>query len=421
MNKYVKYGIYFLIAGIVINHLFRLVFHSVPVDKLIMGSDPVGYYQYLPAFFLEDWDKFNYLPWAIPFGETKWLSVFTCGVAILWSPFFLLGHFFTIFLGYEANGWGNIYFGFILVAALFYVYVGLLFLYKFLLSYFDSQSALRTTILMFIATNLFYYTTILGTGMSHAYSFSLICIFLYYVQQFYRQPSLKYVICFSLPISLAVLIRPTNVIAFLFVLLYDVRTLRDLKDRFLFWFKNYTYLLVVILTGFVVFIPQMIYWHTVTGKFIYYSYQDFGFSNWLTPKFGVVLFGKFNGWLTYTPLVFFALYGLFALLRERAMHSMATLVILICALYINASWWAPTFSAALGQRAMIDFLPFIAIPLAWSVQRISLSPRRLRIFFLVILLVIIYFNVQFSFRYDPVVWWDSPFTWSKFFKYVWFG
>jgi len=70
---------------------------------------------------------------------------------------------------------------------------------------------------------------------------------------------------------------------------------------------------------------------------------------------------------------------------------------------------------------MIDFLPFIAIPLAWSVQRISLSPRRLRIFFLVILLVIIYFNVQFSFRYDPVVWWDSPFTWSKFFKYVWFG
>ena len=55
MNKYVKYGIYFLIAGIVINHLFRLVFHSVPVDKLIMGSDPVGYYQYLPAFFLEDW------------------------------------------------------------------------------------------------------------------------------------------------------------------------------------------------------------------------------------------------------------------------------------------------------------------------------------------------------------------------------
>jgi hypothetical protein len=200
-----------------------------------------------------------------------------------------------------------------------------------------------------------------------------------------------------------------------------VRTLGELKERFLYWFKNYKYLLAVVLTGFVVFIPQMLYWHEVTGKFIYYSYQNFGFSNWLTPKFGVVLFGKFNGWITYTPLVVFALYGLYCLLRKKALHSIATLVVLICAVYINASWWVPTFSAALGQRAMIDFLPFIAIPLAWTLQKIDLSSRKWKIFFLVILVVIIYFNVQFSFRYDPVMWWEPPFSWAKFFKYVWFG
>lgn len=421
MNKIVKYGVLFMIAGIVINHLFRLVFHSIPIDKLIMGSDPTGYYQYLPTFFLQDWWKFNHLPWAISFGETKWLSVFTCGVAILWAPFFLLGHFFTLFLGFEANGWGNVYFGFVLVAALFYVYAGLVFLYKFLLNYVDHASALWTTILMYIATNLFYYTSILGTGMSHAYSFSLISVFLYFVHRFYREPSVRHVILFALPMSLAVLIRPTNIIAILFVLLFDVESLRGLKERFLFWMKNYRYLITVAVTGFVVFIPQMLYWHEVTGKYIYYSYQDFGFSNWLTPKFGVVLFGKFNGWLTYTPLVLFALFGLFALLRKKAMQSIAILVVLICAVYINASWWVPTFSAALGQRAMIDFLPFIAIPLAWSLQQISLLSRKWRIFFLVILLVIVYFNVQFSFRYDPVMWWEPPFTWSKFFKYVWFG
>jgi hypothetical protein len=199
-----------------------------------------------------------------------------------------------------------------------------------------------------------------------------------------------------------------------------VDSFRAFKERIVFWIKNYKYVLVIFLTGFLVFVPQMLYWHTVTGKYVYYSYQEFGFTNWLTPKFGVVLFGKFNGWLTFTPVVLFALFGLFRLLRKKEMHSIAILVILICCTYINASWWVPTFSSALGQRAMIDFLPFIAIPLAWSLQKIYQESRSCRTVFLVIIVLIIYYNVQFSFRYDPNNWWTPPFSWDKFFNYLWF-
>lgn len=420
MKTIVKYGLLFLVSGLIVNYLFRQVFHHIPVDKIILGSDPTGYYQYLPTFFLQDWDKFNYLPWAISYGETKWLSVFTCGLAILWSPFFLIAHFLTLFFGLQADGWANLYYGFMVIAALFYVYAGLVFLYKFLREYFEHKTALYTTILMFIATNVFYYTMIMGAGMSHAYSFSLICMYLYYVHRFFISPKLKFLILLSLPLCLAVLIRPTNIISALLLILYGVNNFRALRERLLFWIKNYYYVLLIFLIGFVVFIPQMLYWHTVTGKYIYYSYQEFGFSNWLTPKFGVVLFGKFNGWLTYTPVVLFALYGLFRLIRKRELHSIAILVVLVCAVYINASWWVPTFSSALGQRAMIDFMPFIAIPLAWTFNRIDNESRSCRTVFMVLIGLIIFYNVQFSFRYDPVIWWTPPFSWDKFFNYLWF-
>jgi len=307
-----------------------------------------------------------------------------------------------------------------LIAAIVYVYIGLVFLYKFLLEYFEHKVALWTTALMFIATNVFYYTMILGAGMSHAYSFSLICIYLFYVHRFFAAPKLKYLIFFTIPLCLAILIRPTNILAALLLILFGVDSFRTFKDRIVFWIKNYKYVLLIFLTGFLVFVPQMLYWHTVTGKYIYYSYQEFGFSNWMSPKFGVVLFGKFNGWLTYTPIVLFALYGLFRLLRKREMHSIAILVILIFCTYINASWWVPTFSSALGQRAMIDFLPFIAIPLAWTLKNILQESRSCRTVFLVIILIIIYYNVQFSFRYDPNNWWTPPFSWDKFFNYLWF-
>jgi hypothetical protein len=410
------YGLYFMIAGVVINFIFREVFHSVSLDKIILHSDPEGYYQYLVHFFLRDWEHFKHLPWAIPFGEGKTLSVFTSGVAILWSPFFLMGHFMTLFFGFEATGHGNIYYGSVLIAALFYVYIGLYFLYKLLISEFGHKVSLITASLFFLGTNLFYYTVILGAGMSHAYSFSMIAIYMYFVHRFYETGKLKHVLFFALPFAMAVLIRPTNIIAGFYFFLFGVGSLTTFKERAVYWLKNYWVLGAVLLTGIIVAIPQMLYWHTVTGKFITYSYQDYGFPYLLSPKIGIVLFGKYNGWLFYTPLVIFALYGLFSALVRKSYNSLAVLIILIIAIYINASWWAPTFSAAVGQRAMIDFLPFLAFPLAWTVRKYFEQDKTVRTILFIVLLVILFFNIQFAFRYQAYEWWDKPFTWEKFWR-----
>lgn len=414
--RVVVYGIYFILAGLFINYLFRAVFHSVTIDKIVLFSDPEGYFQYLPHFFLRSWDNFNHLPWAIPFGEGKSLSVFTCGVAILWTPFFLMAHLISLFFNLDADGYGNVYYGFVLVAALFYVYAGLVFLHRLLRKEFGEKTGLYTVALFFLGTNLFYYTVILGAGMSHVYSFSMVAAYIYYTHRFFETGKLKHALLFALPFAIAVLIRPTNIIAGLYFFLFGFRDGRSFIDRLKYWIKNPVVIGVVILAGLVVAIPQMLYWHTVTGKFIFYSYQNFGFPYWANPKIGVVLFGEKNGWFLYTPLVLIALYGLAVAIRKKQYNSLAVLMILILAVYINASWWAPTFSAAVGQRAMIDFLPLLAFPLALAVQSWLKQPAKVRLVLTVVILVILFYNIQFAFRYDPYEWWDKPFTWAKFWR-----
>ncbi len=414
VSKLIRYGWIFLLAGLLINYIYRLVFHSIPIDKIIVGSDMEGYYQYLFHFFIKDWELFDRMPWAIAYGEGKTLSVFTCGIAILWSPFFLMAHLISLFLGLPADGKTSLYYGFIQVASIVYTYIGLVYIYKLLREFFEHKISLLGTSLFFLATNVFFYSVLLGGGMSHVYSFSLIAVYLYYTHQFSKDSSLKNLIFLGVPFALAVLIRPTNIISGLFIFLYGVSDLASLKERFSFWVRNYWAIIGLFVIGVIVFIPQMAYWHYVTGKFLFYSYQDYGFPNWSSPKFGIVLFGKYNGWLTYTPLVGFALAGLFILLWRKQMNSLAVFLILFLCTYINASWWVPTFSAAVGQRAMIDFLPLLALPLGFVLSEMKSWNRSVKMGIGLLFVLFIFYNIQFGFRYEAGMWWDSPMSWAKF-------
>ncbi len=413
-------GVIFVLLGLIVNYIFRDVFHSIPIDKIILGSDPEGYYQYLPHFFLRDWQYFGHLPWAIPYGEGKTISVYTCGLAILWSPFFLLAHFTSVFLNLDADGYANVYYGFVLIAALFYVYIGLVFLYRLVTEEFGKAIGWKTVALIFLGTNVFYYTMILGAGMSHVYSFALISAYIFYVHRYFQSPSDKHALYMAIPFALAVLIRPTNIISGLYFFLFGIKNTETLRLRFQFWARNLKTIGIVVITGLVIAIPQMLYWYKVTGKPVVYSYGDQSFTYILSPKIGIVLFGKYNGWFLYTPLVLFALWGAFATLRRGLYNNIAVIFILVLAVYVNASWWAPTFSAACGQRAMIDFLPFLVLPLGWFITQVSAKPKYLQIFFAFALVVILFYNIQFAFRYDPAQWWDSPMSWDKFWKTIQF-
>jgi hypothetical protein len=369
-----------------------------------------GYYQYLPVFFLQDWDNFRTLPWAKPYGEGRTLSVFTCGTAILQAPFFLAAHIITLATGMPATGYGTIYYFFIFLAGLFYASMGLLFLARSLTWYVPSKTAFMTTVLIFYGTNLFYYT-IMGPGMSHLYSFFLISYFIYRVPFFYEKISLRTLLPVALPFALAVLVRPTNAVIFLYFLLFEAGTLKEMYIRILLLFRKWYLMVIWLLVLLLVFAPQMMYWHFVTGKWMIYSYQEEGFTFLKNPQVLTVLFGKRGGWFVYTPIMFIAGLTLIWMLRKKLFSSPAIFLTMLVIIYLNSSWWAPTFSACAGYRALVEFLPFMAFPLAYFYQNtVSGENRLLRRIFVVVFWIFVLYNIQFAFKYDSTVWWDRE--WS---------
>ncbi len=409
--------IIFCILGVFANYVYRKA-NNVTAEKTLMRTDSEGYYQYLPHFFIMDWGRMDKMHWAKQYGEGKTLNVYTSGVAIMQAPFFLTAHVLSHFFELETTGYTSIYFLFVFFASLFYVLLGLLFLYKFLRRFFTHQTAFWSMVLIFYATNLFYYTVI-APGMSHAYSFSLIAIFIYFVPVFYEKPTMRNLLYMAIPLALATLIRPTNLLISFFLFLYGVFSYNDFKNRFKFWVKRWFFLVVMLVISILMFVPQMLYWHTVTGKFLFYSYLDEGFANIFSPKLYTVLFGSRNGWFLYTPLMIFSAVSLIYLAYKRKLSSWAILLIMILIIYINSSWWRPTFSGAAGYRALIGYLPFMAIPFAWFFEKTYTQKNRpIRVALTFILVFFVIYNILFAYKYNSGVWWNEEWQWSNFLRLV---
>ena len=413
-----RFVVIFILLGLLANLTYRQAYH-ITADKTVMRTDSEGYYQYLPHFFIMKWDRMDKMHWAKQYAENKTLNVYTSGVAIMQMPFFLVAHAVSYFFELEHNGYTPVYFLFVFIASLFYVLLGLIFIYKVLRRYFSHATAFWSMVLIFYATNLFYYTTI-APGMSHAYSFSLIAIFIYGVHVFYDQPNLKHLFFLSIPLAIATLIRPTNLIVVFFLFFFRIFTWNEFKTRIRFWISRWHFLLIMLAVGIVMWIPQMLYWHTVTGKYIFYSYRDEGtFPYLLSPRIYTVLIGPRNGWLIYTPLMIFALGSLIYLSVRKKLHSWAISLVMIIIIYINSSWWWPTFSGAAGYRALVEFLPFMVIPFAWFFEGIYSKKRKtVPLIFTTLFILFILYNVLFAYKYNSGVWWNEEWTWRNFLRLV---
>ena len=106
------------------------------------------------------------------------LSLFSCGVAILQLPFFLLGHLFAGVFNYDQNGFSSPYGVAQLVGAACYAGAGCVLAFRTAWRFSSQESALLAIVSLFAASNLFYYTVYEPT-MSHMYSFFLVALFIY--------------------------------------------------------------------------------------------------------------------------------------------------------------------------------------------------------------------------------------------------
>ena len=381
-----------------------------------VASDGKGYYGYLPAVFVYKDPAFNFIKQyeANYYGpesyfdfrnntdEGKIVNKYFSGLAILWAPFFLMAHLLAFLLHLPADGYSLVYQLSVPVAMGFYLYLGLKALFKLLLSFNVAVlPAFLTICFTLLATNLLYYV-VLECSMTHAYSFSLICIFAYCLFQICNGKHPKWILFGIVTLGLIVAIRPVNL-----MVIGLLPVMAGSKERLILFFRrtfaNYKYLLSGILLATVPFIIQMSLWHWQTGHWIVYAYKDENFI-WNRPAIYQVLFSYRKGWFLYTPFALIGVLGLVYWLKKDAFRGISALIQLILILYVVSCWWSWGYGMGFGHRAMIDFLILPAL----GFHTLICADKILRRLAITLSIVCLTINVIQTYQYKRyILLWDG--------------
>jgi hypothetical protein len=406
--------------------LLSLVLVSLSLNKWrgdagrVIWADAEGYYMYLPAVFI--YGGFTGMPLRTPGWpevDGKTYTKFTCGVAMMQMPFFLVVHGYLNYIGKPTDGFSNANGLSVIFASVFYLLLGMYFLYSWLIKYFPSRRlVVGALIALLVGTNLYYYA-IAESGMSHIYSFGLFAGIVYFTDRLYARPGKWLFLVVGLLFGLAVLIRPTAIVLLALVLFYGMRSGKDIKDRFAFFFRNWRLVLGSILAFIIVFIPQMFYWKYTQGQWIVYSYGSTeGFDYWTSPKIFQVLGHLENGLFLYSPLVVLAFGGMLYLAWKRKFSGHIFMIVLAAATYLFGSWWDWNFGGAFGHRCFVEYYAILSLPFVFVIDKIANIPSRIlkSLCFLTIAFLIFY-SMHMTYAYASP--WDGPdWTWERFWGVV---
>lgn len=354
---------------------FHVLYRSnLFTPKYVIAWDVNHYYDYLPAaFILHDLktmesDDPSVVYWALWLPNGNSVSKTTMGVAFCYAPFFLVANALAEPLGYVKNGFTEPYAWALVFSSIFYLFWGFYFLFKTLkkLGFSDLVTSIVVAAIG-LCTNLYWYATF-SAPYSHSYSFTAITLFLYLTLLWHEKPCVKNSIFVGLTAGLLTLMRPSNIVVVLVFVFYNARKFGEVKDKMLFFLKEYKQILIIVVCAICVWVPQFVYWKVVTGSLFFYSYGDderFFFND---PKIYEVLFGWRKGWLVYTPVMVFSVIGLFMLPWRRKDFSIGIIAFFVLQVYIISSWWCWWYGGSYGMRPMIDVYGIMAVPFAVFLQ-----------------------------------------------------
>jgi len=395
----------------------------------VITWDVREYYVYLPATFIYHDPAFTFLDTMkgqnrsnMDCGKSsigKYVGRVSIGMAVAYTPFFFLSHAFAMITSQTLDGFSAPYQFGIYISGFIFSIIGFLFLAFALRHYFSDGVIAITLLCIGIGTNLFYYTTTEG-GMSHAVLFCLCAAILYNTVAWHQKPRLKYLLALAFVFGLAVLIRPSLILASLVFLLYGVKSKQSLQQKIRLIITHKWHFILAAALLILIAIPQMVYWHQQTGSYLYYSYlgEHFFFQH---PRIFKGLFSYRKGWFLYTPMMLLAVGGL-ALMRKYVSDLfIPVLIFVVLNVYVVLSWWCWWYGGSFGLRAFIDSYAFLSVPLACLWTAAFKSGWIARISLLLIAGFFSFLNLFQSRQYrEGMLHWDSmsrQLYWATFLKY----
>jgi hypothetical protein len=337
--------------------------------------DVSGYYFYLPSIFIyKDLKKVGfkqkiqdqYSPASssyqtYTFANGNEVMKYSGGMALIYSPFFGLGHIGAKLMGAPKDGFSKPYQLAIAIQSVLIAILGLLLARLILLRYFTDHVTALALISIALATNYLEYASISG-AMTHNYLFTIYTAVILLTIRYYDKPGAGGAITIGALCGLAVLVRPTEMIIVFIPLLWNIN-LSDWKSRVEHFIKRKQHVAGFLLGAIPVGFIQMAYWQYVTGHWFVYSYEEQGF-NWLNPHLIKGLFNTRAGWFVYSPIMALSLIGFYHLWRHKRFLFAAIGIVSFFGMYINFAWDQWTYGGSLGQRALIQLYPVLMFALA---------------------------------------------------------
>jgi len=343
--------------------------YSVAKQQNNFSWDGMGYYSYLPAIFYNNGSfdfKENgtvYLPLN---ADGKRYTKYPYGVALMELPFFGLAVLMTNHSSNSVNGFSTEFADYIRLGNILYVFLGLFFLRRFLLFYFDEIVTSLTLFCCLFGSMLYVYTFV-QSEISHGYLFALFCVFIYFNHLWHIEQKTKYLIVLSFVLALISITRFTEIYIFVFFLFWNVKSFTDLKIKIQLFYTNKIQLLLYPLFFIVLWIPQLIYWKTFLGSYFTNPYVGEKFY-WLDPQIINTLFSYRKGWLLYTPIAVLGLVGLFFIKKEIPVSKTLFMGLIVLLIYVFSCWWDWGYGGCFGNRAFCQLIAVLSIPIASIVE-----------------------------------------------------
>ncbi len=343
-------------------------------DRCLCGYDGYGYYLYLPHLFNEgdldikqEWaqklqDEYCEGIYAYQIVRTekgKELNTYHLGQAFVELPSYVVGDLFARILGHKTDGFSKPYYIAFILNALLFIFLGLLYLRKLLLFYFNDKTTAISILVLYLASNI-YTTFFLQHDLQHLYLFALNAIFLYHTIQFIRDDSKKHLLISAIILGLTVAIRPTQVLLGLFPTILLISTY---GVRWAFFKRIWIYPVV----GFLWNVPQIAYWWIIGGEpFVPNLHsENIVLSD---PNISDFLFSYKKGWLLYSPIFLLAFHGLFILYRRNKALFWSCLFFLPTYVWVMSSWECWWYAQSYGSRVMVDVYPVVVILIGLSIS-----------------------------------------------------
>ncbi len=382
---------------------------STNIPKNPIAWDVFGYYLYLPLTFIyHDLGMKNvdviqaiiakysstatfYQAYQVDGG--LWLDKYPMGMAILYLPSFLIGHIIALLGGFPTDGFSRPYQLSLHFGSYVYSIIGIVFSRKVLRKFFNESITFITLILLVLGTNYLHNAGYSNT-MSHNYIFALYAVLLFYIIKWHESYKTKHIIIIAIMSGLAILSRPSEAVCLVTPLLWGVYDKQSLKLKFKLLLGKWKQIVLFGTIIFLIGLPQLLYFKWITGKYLYMSYNNPGEGfEFLNPYITQVLFSFRKGWYIYTPMMILATLGFYSLYKLKKEIFWAFFVFFILNLYIVSSWSCWWYADSFGQRALVQSMAIMAVPLGFFIYRAVLGKMFRKIITIVLCCFFLFLNI----------------------------